>query len=641
MKFNSNIIRLILLIVALIFLNGFNSNILGGFPIDDDIFGLIMYGKKDTSQAFFDDLSESLQMNAVWFSPVGDTAAYRIMKEMADDRGMLINTPGSEWVNGDFVQVPTNKYCKAYKKISCSGTGPVDKHIPDLRGIHHLWGDSVVISDTISVWKGSADMDSAYCDSELVLGPRYSLMKGRDYVLDYKIAVGSGQSLDDTTTLAFVVISEWTLASDTITIVAVTRDSIPDDSVITTIHIPFNTKNLTRGRREMEMKVFSTLKRDIFVQELEIYEEDARELMVDSIGWGAISEQLRRYNVGDDTTIMAVWAQDEPPYYMFGPYGLIQKIVSDSLAGAANPDVVIKGAHIIFPRTFVDIAKPKWLHLDLYPFGPDCSDTCLYYGSKGHAGLQSHLNQMTRYLMLNTRYALDQAQHKPEKVYQTLMAFGGGENDWKRRPTASELRCTAGIGLAAGVDGQSVFLYASGLDTHGDSTYGLTNTDGSPRDSLYYTLRDNIAPLVRSIEKEYLLLDWKKSYRISPDSAQTEIGKATLIDTVTWWTDTTAVSNPDAGWFQVTEFRDTTLNANCLLVVNRACNNQFGVEAPPIYASVVLNIDHFVSRRYQVVNVDGRMNEKYVIYNEDNELKFTTMLEAGEAKLFRIENVNR
>ncbi len=206
-----------------------------------------------------------------------------------------------------------------------------------------------------------------------------------------------------------------------------------------------------------------------------------------------------------------------------------------------------------------------------------------------------------------------------------------------RLPTKSDLRCNVGLALCMGVDGLAFFMIGHDEAQPG-SFSGLLDTTGV-KTPCGEVMQEKITPWIKSIDSTYLSLDWDTTYTISPGRAIPV--EATLVDTVTWRSDTTALANPDAGWFQITEFRDTTLNANCLLVVNRACNNQFGDEAPPIHATIALNLAHFVSRRYLAVNVDGRMNEKYTVDNENNELKFTTTLEAGEAKLFRIEDVNR
>lgn len=89
MKFHNHVLRLFFILLLISIFSGAPSYIWGGFPIDDNIIGFIMYGKPDTTGEYWSDLSDSLKMNALQTNKHADTTMLRVLRDSADAKGML------------------------------------------------------------------------------------------------------------------------------------------------------------------------------------------------------------------------------------------------------------------------------------------------------------------------------------------------------------------------------------------------------------------------------------------------------------------------------------------------------------------------------------------------------------------------
>ncbi|MCP4632570.1 MAG: hypothetical protein GY855_06550 [candidate division Zixibacteria bacterium] len=625
---------LLSLIIILSIFTGCAHTVRGGFPIQDR-FGLIMYGKLSNDTDYWNDLDSNLQIDVVWAqASVFNRSTYELWKDIfttAKNRGMMMCGPGANDLYGWPTQSRTIYYCKAYDTVVCWKPSTQKYY-----GINHFWG----YHDSLNgepVWAAKANSTDPNSANNFIFGPRYNLFKNNKYDLIYNIAVGEctngGEllcSLLVTYTHDGRYIHDRFYIDDTM---FQKNDSL--HSFDFKIDLGINNE-MMNDREPFEFKLYSTKIQDIYVSSFLICEDRGKELFESDRATTEITEHIRHFS---DSAFFGPLIQDEPDYYQFPAYGKIRQIVSDSLASKNLPEQYFKSAQNLFVKEFVDVAKPKWLNLDYYPFRSECGDSCLYYGDfqeggqhgRRATGLQRHLTEMHKHLLGSTRYALDSAETKPEKVYFTLMGFHG-ENSHKRGPTYSELRCSAGLGLSAGIHGFSVFRYSSVIDGNNDSLYGLYNFDGTP-DTLYYALKDAVVPLVRGIESIYLDLGWVNTYTYSPADT---IPINSYINDISYLSEPPNIDNPDIGWYQLAEFVDKR-GIKHLLIVNRACNDTLGNTAPAVRTRIYLNSRKFPASKYIVTNVDSRMNESYDTAQLPKGQNFVTILEAGETKLFRIE----
>ncbi len=646
MNKNHHFLKLLIILLLVFLFAGQESIIWGGFPINDSTFGLIMYGNRDTDSDYWNDLDNNLDMNVLWSGAGGEPYynTWKAMLEIADNRGMLMCGPGSDTVFGDYAQNPTYKYCKAYSIVPCWNPDPGNWEDP---GMHSNRGDSTSLPGDIPVWASGTNPDTLY---PFLFGPKRPLrFKDPDYqsyTLIYKIAI-EDVSVDTTIILGFIKIlyGGENVEDSTYLTKNLTSNMFDTNYGLVDIQCEINLDSIDLIMENFQFQVYNTYNKNIYVNQFKIYHQDAMNLMEeDTIN---ARNQIKTQVTFDycpecsDTVMFGPWAKDEPIYFEFPAYGEIQKIVMDTLEYTDHPDQAFKGAHIFFVGDFIKVAEPKFVNYDGYPI----KDATTYYG---HPGLQPYFNDYSDILSDITRYCKDSTDFV-EKVYYTLQAFNlydTGESRYTRRITPSEFRCNAGLGLAAGVDGFCVFKYGTDVDGLGDTLLGLTNVNGEPRDtlpdgsSLYSSLKDYVVPLVRGIESTYLDLTCENTYRVCPVDSISELGAATYIDSITYWSDTSSTSNPDAGWFQVAEFKDSS-NVEHLLVVNRSCNSDDTTVTPDIWATIYLDTGTFDDDQYVITNVDTNADEKiYTGLLPGDELCFTTILEAGESKLFKIESAS-
>lgn len=360
-----------------------------------------------------------------------------------------------------------------------------------------------------------------------------------------------------------------------------------------------------------------------------------------------------------DSTILYWLLRDEPKYDMaVGARHMDSLIVVNSgKRGLTN----FHYGGLLKPKAFLDIAQPKVISADIYPFfGGSSYDDCssswetLYYSdiwdtTNKKMGLQ---RAMDRYVVGD----IDSIkQHMADTVEFWLVSQAMackrtdcGESSYiKRRPTGPEMSCEAFIGLCHGIKGIIFWVYGWRAAYSGDYLYyyGLIDSTNTITD-IWSSIENHVTPNLKALD-EYLVdstIVWDRAYRACNYLGHNPPPSAYLTGTLGW----SDSYNPDSGWVHVGEFHDNS--AKYILLVNRACSkDDNGTPAPRQYFTVKMNpstigsnyvyiIDLADSVYYDSTESDwvGIPDTTYSAKMSDGTIPFTTVLDPGEGRLFKI-----
>ena len=227
-----------------------------------------------------------------------------------------------------------------------------------------------------------------------------------------------------------------------------------------------------------------------------------------------------------------------------------------------------------------------------------------------------------------------------------------------RRPTRSELRCQMFVGLCYHPEAVIFWKY----DSMGPPN-GITDRDGNPRPGMYNAVKDDINPYLKAIDSIYLGLEWVRAYTDHATEPVYDPPEGAIVSTITAVSnpcegagDAVECNNPDLGWFQVGEFTKPGTSDRYFLLVNRACSQgtDDDTEAPSITATVHFNYDNLNLGDYVYVIDLGRSlrlaggdtgwvaipETTYTALMPDGTIPYTTVLRAGEGRLFKIVDVD-
>jgi hypothetical protein len=585
--------------------------------LPDSVFGLLMIRGFPDSSWWWADIKDSLQFNII--SAGKDNAGMdSTVVNTAGSLGLKCVQTRSSKVNGAYQEVPTSRYALAYEVFECG-----DDPIPGYFGLKHHYPDGY--SDSVSgrkVWVAPRRYPPPDTITQMVVtGPRYHIFRRKDYTGIYTLAIDSVLNNGDSIGYILSEIENDTMPPWQVIPLYDDETYFTEDSEFVDISIAARFDTTLWTRKGYEFKIYSTGVREMYVDELFVYHDDAKDLMdQDTTVIREIQEQVTEW--ANNNTVFGYYTHDEPHHWHFGPIGYINQLVQDTLSAMGDTTKHLYNAIFRDLDEYLELTGINFIMLDPYPLGP--KQGIKYYGEDS-LGLQTLLNSWINGLTEKVNIVRDR---EVDDVYLTLQAFSWDETS-DRLITASELRCFAGMGLCEKLDGFSVFAYyLPNNHTLWDPETGYTD--------LYYSLKDEIVPFIKGIEQTYISLSLDTTYYIKLGSVNPPSGS--LIDSVTYYTDTSETPNPDAGWFQVAEFRDKEEN-DYLLIVNRACNYDSQTVTPDVFATIYLNTAEFPAYQYQVTNVDTNKTEQMMIKREDGTLRFSTLLEAGEAKLFKLQGI--
>jgi hypothetical protein len=226
-------------------------------------------------------------------------------------------------------------------------------------------------------------------------------------------------------------------------------------------------------------------------------------------------------------------------------------------------------------------------------------------------------------------------------------------SEQRRKPTESELRAMTYIGLCYHPKGIMFYKYDS---YPGDAfTKGIVDSIGNPRPGMYNVIKDDISPYLKAIGSVYMGLTWQRAYAYNENYSKLPPGVA-YVSSISFRSDTCYsaldeqedCNNPDAGWFHVGEFTDS-IGTPYIMLVNRACSDNYNNPAPPVTATVKFNPSTVGSNYVLITDLAdsvrhaggdtgwvGIPKTTYSAKMPDGTIPYTITLRAGQGRLIKI-----
>jgi len=407
--------------------------------------------------------------------------------------------------------------------------------------------------------------------------------------------------------------------------------------------------------------ISTSSKCSLMVDYLEISNEFGRELIIEHDYDAYIIDAVTQ-SWGDKDTVFAWELRDEPQPDKFLPYRYVNDLIM------AQTDSTVFGtscynwnANTGRCKSFLDLVEPRLLMTDLYSFYGPCWSYKTAYTGNGQTG---DTHGLQKALYDNLVWKADSTR-KLVELYNTtwwlapqLFAGRGDEHypceDWAWRwPTPSELSCETFIGLCYRPDGLVYWKHGVSWDESDEhpgymkGCCGLyDSTFAFLKDTLYNKLKDDIVPYIKAIDSTYLSLTWLEA---GQTSGTDHVPNVDIISSIRAVPNNPDSISPDTGWFHIGVYQDDNDNYYFMLV-NRACSkDEYGNEAGSITAIAEINRGMFDdAQSLYVIDLADSIGPapNYQAFAEttyttlyDSKLYFTTVLKAGEGRLFKIANV--
>jgi len=633
------------------------------FPVysDELPFGSVdldLYGGDLSEQLHV--LHDSLGFNIFW---TYDNDSYNDIDEFADS-GITVIRQGGEsdsihvlsYLN--YAKIQAEEHDNKIKMYDCGGDFIGDYWVSDSGSVDTLFGPNG-FNPPCWTFEGSPNkyyikMERYYLSSSIYPAENDSVI---DYYVGLNIKIESGAGTEDTVAYLKAVFEDWDcIAQDTVLLMTITGSDFNTNDSLTILTTPtyFNMPDTVlchdgdtlfldnaSARTGAAFIVETTGKRKVSVDWLKIY---------DLRGWDLVEtdeyvDELRRNadefdDLGDD--MWGWYLRDEPCFPNIQPMGVIQDTIRDEEYGNPNWNVMTCLNYKQHYDWWCNNVNSDVVTPDIYPFiysGTDSTSYTGYSATNKHMYMQSRLNDQIE----EHQWAKQAADSSGKEYWAVLQSFNQAPPDgfW-RKPTPSEMLVQTYLAVAQGARGIIYWKYGVSSSRY---LYGLDSL-GTHRET-WYAIRDDINPYIKAIDSVYLGLEWDTAYTVDPGSAFPS-GSSGFIDDITAVTnpDSLGGENPDLGWFQVGEYHDDA-GKKYFMLVNRACNDTSGAEAPSVTAIVKLRRSAFnnASSLY-VIDIAHDVDTNYQAISEttyttlyDGSLYFTTVLKAGEGRLFKIANV--
>jgi hypothetical protein len=396
-----------------------------------------------------------------------------------------------------------------------------------------------------------------------------------------------------------------------------------------------------------------TGKRELTVDWMKVYDLTGRNLIERAEYDDEIEALAGLFSQLGEDTLWGWYVRDEPLALNIQPSGYVLDVAQDSGDVDWQAFACVNDFHrnyYWFEKIDTDV-----LGYDYYPFlrekGTDRVTTYagFNYGNEydGYT-FQSSLHNMARvYVMCK------QAANANEGQFWAIpQAFEGQDYNAWRKPTVSEFLCETFMALACGAEGIVYWKY-DGSAYWKDTMYCYYN---AIRDScvnpdegdLWYAIKDRINPYLKAIGETYLGLTWRNADYVS----LTHAPALDIVNTVNGFVNDPDSSSPDIGWFHVGEYEDSS-GEKYFMLVNRACSRDSlnPIEAGSITAIVEINRGEFDdAERLFVIDIAHEVADTgsghYAIPETTyttlygSKLYFTTILKAGEGRLFKVASYN-
>ena len=523
-------------------------------------------------------------------------------------------------------------------------------------GFRKKGSDTILVDafgDSCGYWYYAGN-DTMLYGHGLLLKNNYSLWSEQyRFSPTLKIGVNPGADTGDIVGVFTAINQDYETADslrfiDTIYVSDLPQDTIFHDTVLTLTNLLDNSNYFTVCDT---IETYSTFfvefffktsgQCTVFVDYFELYDQFGKQLMDGDFDADIADPST---NPDYEDKILGWFVKDTEFPANFRPFGYINNLINQAMVDSqwTNPAygaAWVNHWYYDYYKELLRLAEPKVLWAYLYPI----DDSTEYTGFTGY-GLQADLNEFLVKPSAKVREALADMDYNKNTdgwmftpQYWYCDSETGCGNEPRRRPTRAETRCMTYIGMCYHPEG----IIAWKLDTSDDysGNQGILKADKSLREGMGYAIRDDINPYIKAIDSTYLSLTWDDADYASP----THNPEVSLIQSIRAVSNTSE-PNPDLGWFHVGEYHDAS-NNKYFMLVNRACSQGSSdpTEAPSVTAIVefnsTLNLDYaFV---IDIANdVDSNWNAipetTYTAIMPDSNLYFTTILKAGEGRLFKV-----
>lgn len=346
---------------------------------------------------------------------------------------------------------------------------------------------------------------------------------------------------------------------------------------------------------------------------------------------------------------IAGWYLTEPRESNFRPFGYIDSLIRNE-SGWGESSVYglawIPFGSIYYYKDFMRISPPELFLMYSYPI-----DIHTNYTETAEHGLQSDINYYLVRACDSVRFYLEEYSsetrawmYTPQYWYCDSVNDGCNWREQRRKLTTAEIQCLTYVGMC--YQPKSILFYL--LDSGPTRAKGILDVNNNLND-LGITVRDDINPYIKAIDSVYLGLTWDTSYAVNPE---TSFPSSDLIDTIYAEVYTGYGRDvhppPDNGWFHVGEFHDDS--CKYFMLVNRSCSwgPDDPSEAPSVTAFIRLKPEAVGSDYAYIIDVvdtayydstssiwKGVPDTTYSA-KLDGTIPFTTVLKAGEGRLFKI-----
>ncbi len=423
----------------------------------------------------------------------------------------------------------------------------------------------------------------------------------------YDLAIITADQFNANNQLETISIEEFTIPNNNGDSVKWYTDSGTVDTVL------YDSTKYSLG---VAIELRTTGEREVWVDEVVISDFDGREL-IDSNSYDAACSTVFSQYDSISNKIYGWYLMDEPMWSNYMPFAHIGNLMQQF--DSTWIPMTVLNEYYFTTDSYLDIVEVDFTMPDPYPYGgndPYYGDSFQMPGFDNGAPLE----------VLNRHINKARPSDSEKGMWLTVQA--------------SELSCITFMGLAHGCRGIQFWYY----NNSGFFWDAIIEYDGD-RSPLFYEIKDCIGPYIQAFDEYYMPLEWIRSFEYNPAVDTTPSGS--LINSIQAFSHPDSV-NPDVGWFQVGEFHDDY--NDYFMLVNRACSSDStGNRAPSVTAIIELNSDEsdllvidLANSTRLAVGDSGWVAVPETTYTclYDSSLYFTTVLKAGEGRLFKIESAD-
>jgi hypothetical protein len=350
----------------------------------------------------------------------------------------------------------------------------------------------------------------------------------------------------------------------------------------------------------------------LWIDRIKVYEDWGDELINDHRRDDRIKQYASQYL--PKPALIAWYSLDEPFWECFIPYRYIDSLLEENnIRKLASTKCVGDPVEV---EKYIRQAKPKEFIMDYYPLGGNVPDS----GAEFQGALDKLTEKLDKYRRRTNLDTLDFYLTAQGHMWCDSANYCG-----LRDPSPAEIRCMTNLGLAYGVDGVLYYRYGSVAwwddirECYFYRCKGLIDTNGTPFPK-WYMVKDTIQPYIAKIGSTLLELDWKGACRSDT------VGNPgfSFIDSLK----STEYTQSDTPYVEVGFFVDSAgvaPDTDYFMLVNRRCLEDESQ-----------NVTSYINKTGAYLIIDLYENDTTLAGRLNNTIPFTTHLDPGEGKLFKM-----